>query len=87
MRIGILWISLFLLPGCIFDGPVYGQETVTQSATQSEFSPGEAHLIPVALPPVTPTNLDSDQAKIKLPGVFSQVVVGGNGRYLIFYLK
>tara|TARA_R110000868_G_scaffold306224_2_gene567346 strand:- start:53744 stop:57679 length:3936 start_codon:yes stop_codon:yes gene_type:complete len=87
MRISILWISLFLLPGYIFNGPVYGQEADTQSATQSEFSPGEAHLIPVALPPVTPTNLASDQAKLKLPGVFSQVVVGGNGRYLIFYLK
>lgn len=87
MRKGILWLSLSLLLSCMFNGPVSGQEAVTQTGDQSGFRSGEAHLIPVTLPPVTPTNLDNDQAKIKLPGIFSQVVVGGNGRYLIFYLK
>ncbi|MCA9005403.1 MAG: DUF1559 domain-containing protein [Planctomycetaceae bacterium] len=87
MRISILWLSLSILFCGMFCGLADGQEADTQTGDQSGFRSGETHLIPVTLPPVTPTKLDRDQAKIKLPGVFTHVAAGGNGRYLIFYLK
>ena len=49
--------------------------------------PGEAHLTPVKLPEITVPKLRPDQINTRLPGVSSDVVVGGGGRYFIFHIK
>lgn len=49
--------------------------------------PGEAHLVPVTLPPILPARFEGAKTTIQLPAEFSDVVEGGGGRFLIFYLK
>ncbi|WP_417388107.1 hypothetical protein [Gimesia sp.] len=49
--------------------------------------PGEAHLVPVTLPPILPARFEGAKTTIQLPAEYSDVVEGGGGRFLIFYLK
>ena len=48
---------------------------------------GEAHLRPVNLPEIKPAKFDGEKTVVKLPSAFSQVVLGGGGRFLIFHLE
>ncbi|QDU47915.1 hypothetical protein [Gimesia panareensis] len=70
--------------GCIFLMLWLGvQET---SVGQSQ--PGEAHLVPVKLPPLSVTQFEGPSTTVKLPAPYvGDAVDGGGGRYLIFQLQ
>lgn len=70
--------------------------TVVAMVDSKEVARSEARMVirdPVAATPVdpssvkiTPTALEEDKVIKKLPDVFSEVVLGGGGRYLIFHM-
>ncbi|HCO27385.1 MAG: hypothetical protein CME31_09325 [Gimesia sp.] len=59
-----------------------------QETSVGQSKPGEAHLVPVQLPPLSVTKFEGTKTTVKLPAPYvNDAVDGGGGRYLIFQLQ